>query len=253
MNSYMQKISCLSGFFIISLGLALFFSCTKESNSPTFETGTVTDIDNNVYKTVKIGNQWWMAENLKVRRYNNGDSIANIGNKLNADTWANTSNGTLYVGTLGVLYNGYVINDVRGIAPSGWHIPDDDEWKELEMYLGMSKDEADKVNWRGTTEGNMLKIQGAGPTVWTTPSDVYSVWGTNESGFSAFGCGCVLFNGTLGSPGANYTGFWWTSSELANEAWYRYLDYNKPNVFRFYGPKTYGFSVRCVKDNIITK
>jgi len=229
--------------------MVLFNGCKKEAKTTVLETGIVSDIDSNIYNTVKIGNQWWMAENLKTRRYRNGDSILNIGNKLDSALWNKATAGVYFEGSLGVFYNFYAVADQRNIAPAGWHIPTDDEWKELEIYLGMSQIDADKVNWRGTNEGNKLKIQGAGSTVWTNPTDKYEVWGTNESGFTAIGAGCVMFNGVEGNPGENYTGFWWTASIQGSNAWFRYLDYNKPNVFRFYGPKTYGFSLRCVKDS----
>ena len=233
---------------ILFLLIATMINCGKDDLKPNLETGTVSDIDNHVYQTVKIGNQWWMAENLIVTKYRNGDPIINVGSKLDSAIWNNTKSGEYFMGSLGLLYNWYAIGDPRGIAPEGWHIPSDDEWKELEIYLGMNKEEAAKVNWRGTTEGNKLKIQGEGSTIWTDPTNKYEVWGSNESGFSAIACGCVMFNGVEGYPGANYTGFWWTATEHGNNVWYRYLDYNKANVFRFYGPKTYGFSIRCVKD-----
>jgi uncharacterized protein (TIGR02145 family) len=238
------KMSLLSAFLLIA-------NCSKDIGTPHVETGSVTDIDNHVYKTVKIGKQWWMAENLKVQRYRNGDSIINIGDKLDSVIWSNTKTGIYFNGSLGILYNWFAIGDPRGIAPAGWHIPGDSEWKELEMYLGMSRDEADKVNWRGTDEGNKLKIQGDGSTVWTVPANRYEVWGSNESGFSAIAGGCVMFNGIEGNPGANYAGFWWTSTEQGSDAWYRYLDYDKAEVFRYFGPKTYGFSIRCIKDDSI--
>jgi uncharacterized protein (TIGR02145 family) len=238
------------GVFLIP---ALLSSCKKDTAPSVIEYGSLTDIDSNVYKTVKIGNQWWMAENLKVIRYRNGDTIINVGSRLDSIIWNKTKTGAYYQGSIGLLYNWYAAGDPRNVAPAGWHVPTDDEWKELEMYLGMSKEEADKVNWRGTDEGNKLKIQGVGLTVWTNPTNKYEVWGTNESGFSAIGDGCVMFNGIMGQPGANYAGFWWTVSEQGNEAWYRYLDYNKPNVFRFYGPETYGFSIRCIKDGSTNK
>ena len=244
-------------FFFI---LALADSCNKDSASVTIETGSVTDTDGNVYKTVKIGRQWWMAENLKVKRYRNGDSVFYIGVTLDSAIWNKNKTGAYYIydsrdtashnyngKIFGFLYNWYAISNQKNIAPAGWHVPTDDEWKQLEIYMGMGNDDADKVNWRGTKEGDKLKIQSGG---WTIPTDQYNVWGTNESGFSAIGGGCVMFNGVFGIPGANYEGFWWTASEQDTGAWYRYLDYNKANIFRFYGPKSYGFSVRCVKDDI---
>jgi len=249
---------------IVLFGALFSIGCKKEKKpSSILETGTVTDIDGNTYKTVKIGNRWWMAENLKVKRYNNGDSIIMVKENnfvLDSATWNNLKTGAYciidnseqisqnYQGKMfGYLYNWYTVADSRNLAPVGWHIPSDTEWKELEEYLGMSASEADQINWRGSNEGNKLKIDG-GSKGWNKSSDIYTIWGTNESGFTALGGGCCMYNGIWGNPGTFSTGFWWTSSLNQNEAWYRYLDYNKANVFRYYGPKTYGFSVRCVKN-----
>ena len=262
----------LNTVIILSILFILFFifSCHKDSVT-IIETGSVTDIDGNVYKTVKIGKQWWMAENLKVKRYSNGDTITydSIRSVADSAVWQKSKTGAYcisgdskdtifsnYKGKIfGFLYNWYAVSNPKNIAPAGWHVPADDEWKALEIEVGMNKEEADKVNWRGIDEGNKLKIQYSAEkkTSWTIPVDQYKIYGTNQSGFSALGGGCMMYNGTWGVPGANSTGFWWTASEKDTGAWYRYLDYQKANVFRFYGPKTYGFSIRCVKDNIVNE
>ncbi|MCK4448089.1 MAG: fibrobacter succinogenes major paralogous domain-containing protein, partial [Candidatus Marinimicrobia bacterium] len=129
------------------------------------ETGTVTDIDGNTYQTVKIGDQWWMAENLKVTHYRNGDPIPNVTDNtdwsnLTTGAYCNYDNNASYVTTYGRLYNWYTVNDSRYIAPSGWHVPTDEELKELEMYLGMSQSQADYTGYRGTDEGGKLKETG---------------------------------------------------------------------------------------------
>lgn len=256
------KPAILKQVVIISLiFIVLINACKKETAVIPVEKGTLTDIDGNVYKTVKIGAQWWMAENLKVKKYRNGDTLISlIDNRGNIDTAKldTINTGAYYIydsrdttspnfnsKLFGYLYNWYAIGDPRNLAPAGWHVPSDNEWKDLEMYLGMSKSDADEVNFRGTNEGNKLK-KNAG---WNLAYNQYEVWGTNESGFSAMGGGAIMDNKIWGNPGTYLTGFWWTNSEKDNEAWYRYLDYNKSNVFRFYGPKYYCFSIRCVKDN----
>lgn len=228
----------------ISILLLLNTGCKKETvTNP--ETGTVTDNEGNVYKTIKIGTQVWMAENLKTTTYNDGTPVQLI----DGDTalWRKDTTGAYCVGAYGMLYNWYAINATsHQITPSGWHIPTDAEWKTLEQYIGMSADDADKINWRGTHEGEKLKMTGVDN--WILHDNV---WATNESGFSALAGNCRLFNGKGGEPiGSGYMGFWWSISENTgnNQAWYRYLDYKNANVFRFYGPKTYGFSVRCIKD-----
>jgi len=234
-------------FIIHSILFFLFFiSC---SNSPTSskeitpETGTVTDIDGNVYKTVKIGNQWWMAENLKVTRYRNGDAIYY---ETDNTAWSNLTKGAYCasnndignIATYGLLYNWYAVSDSRNIAPVGWHIPTHEEWKEMEMYLGMSQSETDKTGHRGKDEGNKLKAQ----IGWTNNGN-----GTNESGFTALPGGSRFdYDGTFSGIGS--IGFWWTATLSASTAWFRALDNNHSTIFCSYYDRKYGFSVRCVKD-----
>lgn len=223
-------------------------SCRKEEGLPTHETGTVTDRDGNIYKTVKIGDQWWMAENLKVKTYQNGDSISFCAADGADTSWSSLKTGAYSVlnTTFGYLYNFYAVADSRRIAPAGWHIPSDEEWKVLESYLGMSSSDLDVMNWRGTDQGNQLKIAGGNTTYWINSSDQYSIFGTNSSGFTAIGGACRVFNGSWGDLA--HTAFWWTSTPQGETACYRGLDYNKADVFRYYGSKNYGFSLRCLKD-----
>lgn len=226
-----------------------FTACNEKVTDPVVpKTDSITDIDGNVYKTVKIGSKWWMAENLKVTRFNNGDSITFVPQSMPDSEWSNLKKGAfcIFDEKFGFLYNYYTISDSRKIAPSGWHIPDDNEWKELESALGMSSGDIEKLNWRGNDQGNKLKIVGGDASKWINSSDVYTIYGNNESGFTAFGGSCRIFNGQWGD--LFHTAFWWTSSVNGDEVWYRGLDYNKPNVFRYYGSKNYGFSIRCVKD-----
>lgn len=227
-------------------------SCEKPvTPKPTLETGTMTDQDGNIYKTVKIGNQWWMAENLKVKTYLNGDTI--LLQTTSADWQLNNPayclNGS---NSFGFLYNAYVVNDARKIAPQGWHIPSDEEWKTLEMHLGMSRASADSISWRGGKEGDKLKIEKSSlensTMFWEVgANNQFVVWPNNESGFTALPNACRLQNGSFGL-GPKLTGFWWSSSANNGQNWYRYLDYNKSNIFRFYADNRCGFSVRCVKD-----
>ena len=238
-------ILLLCGIFFINIG-----GCKKTDDSPIIvETGSVTDVELNVYKTIKIGNQWWMVDNLKVKKYRNGLNINMIGQQ-DSLSWVSTNSGAFCLYTEnpnapGLLYNWYAIHDTNKLAPEGWHIPSDEEWKELELYLGLSQDEARKTSWRGTHEGEKLKMTGQ-----ETWSGYQNIWATNESGFSAEAGGCRLFDGRWSTPsGFGYTGFWWTSTEYMSEhAWYRHLDYKNAGIFRSHVIKTYGFSVRCIKD-----
>ncbi|MEI7801219.1 MAG: fibrobacter succinogenes major paralogous domain-containing protein [Bacteroidota bacterium] len=227
--------------------LLLIGSCKPDKNPPVVaqETGTVTDIDGNSYKTIKIGNQWWMAENLKVTKFRNGNIIPDV----TVDTaWQNNTPACcLYQNNTdapGLLYNWFAVTDTENIAPEGWHIPTDEEWKELERYIGMTNGAEEQSGWRGTNEADKLKA--AAPTGW---SPFENVWGSDSVGFTALAGSCRRFDGEWGEPGLFATGFWWTASAYSStEAWFRYLDYKKSNVFRSSSSKNYGYSIRCVKD-----
>ena len=244
-----MKINIQSLLLVIVLTL-LIFSCKKDKEeTPIQETGTVTDVEGNVYKTIKIGDQWWMAENLKCTKYSNGSFIQIVSDNSEWTTTAkgaycNYDNKTDYISTYGRLYNWFAINDSNQLAPQGWHIATDADWKTLERELGMSEAEANTLGWRGTKEAEKLKIES--PLGWT---EVSPVWSNNSSGFTALAGGCRLFNGIWSDPGLFATGFWWTASvHDSNEAWYRYLDKKNSDIFRSHTYKNYGLSVRCVKD-----
>lgn len=249
MKPFNQKLTFRS--FLVLLLITFAFSCKKTDveNPIMNETGSMTDIDGNIYKTVKIGNQWWMAENLAVIHYRNGDLIPEIEDSTG---WVNQTDGAYCTydngaGGLvapGLLYNWNVISNSSIIAPQGWHIPTDAEWKQLEKTLGMSDQEADKLSWRGTDQADKLKSNDQNE--WSTFGDVFS---TNESGFTALAGSCRLFNSDWGDPGLKHTGFWWSASSFgSDQAWYRYLDYKNANVFRSHADNRYGFSIRCIKD-----
>lgn len=210
------------------------------------ESGTVTDIDGNVYHTVKIGNQWWMAENLKVKKYRNGDAIQNV---TDAGTWSglttgahcNYDNSEANAVTYGRLYNWYAVNDSRNIAPEGWHVPSDAEWKQLEMHLGMSQSEADAPGWRGTNEGGKLKEKGTAH--WNSPNTGAS----DDYGFTALPGGYRLDDGNFYVLG-NVAHFWSSTENSTSSAWFRYLYYDSASISRYSLNKQVGFSVRCVRD-----
>lgn len=233
-------------FYIIFLTLLVIqTSCKKEvETTTTIIYDSIVDVEGNTYKTVKIGDQWWMAENLKTRKYRNGVEIRKTQdavqwkNKVPAyckyeDTETNT----------GYLYNFYTVIDSNQLAPTGWHIPTDEDWKKLEKHLGMSYVQTDSISWRGNNEANKLKS--IGYTAWTKYKDV---WPTNESGFTAVAGSCRLPDGRFGYPGLFYTGFWWTSTMDSDSAFYRHLDHKNENIFRYKASFNYGMSVRCVKD-----
>jgi len=195
--------------------------------------GTMTDQDGNVYKTVKIGDQVWMAENLRVTHYRNGDPIPNVTSnwewshlRTGARCAYNNNNGN--VTTYGLLYNWYALTDRRNIAPEGWHVPTDEEWKELERYLGSNA--GGKLKERGTSH-------------WKSPNE----GATNSSGFTALPGGSRNYHGTFYDIGDH--AYFWSSTEYGRDyAWLRHLYYNLSGAYRDDYDKLDGFSVRCVRD-----
>ncbi|MBN2104124.1 fibrobacter succinogenes major paralogous domain-containing protein [bacterium] len=238
----------------ISLLLSLLFTSCDNKNPTESKESTVTDIDGNIYQTVKIGNQWWMAENLRVTHFRDGRSIPNI---TSASSWSTTANGycCIYANadsnlvTYGMLYNWYAVNESRGLAPEGWHVPTDDDWKELEMYLGMNQIQADSTGLRGNNEGGKLKEKGTNH--WHTPN--YGA--KNSCGFSARPGGCrILFGGGVYRHWSfvyiSLRACFWSSTENSTfNAWARYLDYRNSLISRSFTEKTNGYAVRCIKDN----
>ncbi len=229
------QILCLFTFLIlVSCGDA------QQIIQPASSIDIVKDIDGNVYKTVKIGNQWWMAENLKVTHYRNGDEIPNIidDEEWDSETGAccNYNNDTTNVEVYGRLYNWFAQNDSRKISPEGWHIPTDKEWQELVDYLGGDTLAGGKMKSTGTIE--------SGDGQWREPNE----GATNESGFSALPGGYRYSHGVFDSEGITPY-FWSATQNSGGTAWYRYLYHGNTIVYRHdSGWKQAGYSIRCIKD-----
>jgi uncharacterized protein (TIGR02145 family) len=197
--------------------------------------GTVTDIDGNIYQTIKIGNQWWMAENLKVTHYRNGNAISNVTSDAvwleKPSAYCDYDNNPSNSSTYGHLYNWTAVNDSRNIAPSGWHIPSDTEWQILVDYLGGDAIAGGKIKETGTAH-------------WNSPN----AGATNESGFSA------LPGGYRSVEGGEYhnigdIGYFWSSTEQdGSKAWSRFPRNIDSGLSRYGSSKWDGFSIRCVKD-----
>lgn len=212
---------------IMSAFLTLTSSCKK----------TVTDIDGNVYKTVKIGNQLWMAENLKTTRYRNGDLIGtttpatlDISDQTTPKyQWAYAGNEDS-VAIYGRLYTWYTITDSRNICPSEWHVITDAEWTTLANYFGGQ-----------STAGAKLKETGS--SHWINTSTIV----INSSGFTALPGGGRGSKGAFGGIGCY--GAWWSSTE-SNDSTARYWNvyYNSNSLNKTNYHKNSGFSVRCVRD-----
>ena len=155
-------------------------------------------------------------------------------------TEENYNNDEGYVSAYGRLYNWYAIVDNRNLAPEGWSIPGDSDWKQLEMYLGMSQAEADAVGWRGTDEGGKLKE--AGTVHWNPPN----TGATNVSGFTALPGGYRVNNGNFLNIGF-YAYFWSSTENSSYTVWGRLLSSGTSATYRYADSKSAGFSVRCVK------
>jgi uncharacterized protein (TIGR02145 family) len=236
--------------FIPFLLVLVFSSCKKrgctEPNANNYNssaekdngTCTYSDIEGNSYHAKKIGNQLWMTENLKVKTYRNGDIIPQIqdGNQwsvLTTGAWCYYENDP----TKGVLYNWHAVNDPRGLAPEGWHIPSDAEWNTLINYLDPNADGGNNNNTAGG------KMKSTGTQYWQSPNED----ATNESGFSGLPGGRRNFYDAFDNYGSS--GLWWSATEEDTYfAWYRTLGYGNGVVNRVSSSKDMGLSVRCVKD-----
>ena len=218
-------------------GLVLFNTTTNglEIKSSTGWISLKASSDAAFLPTIVIGTQHWMRENLDVVTYRNGDVIPQV---TDASKWAlltsgawcyynnDVANGAIY----GKLYNWYAVNDTRGLAPKGWHVPTDAEWTILTDKLG------------GTVVAGG-KMKSVGTTRWTTPNTS----ATNESGFTGLPGGYRNNNGTFSNVG-NY-GFWWSSSQDVNtNAVYRNLSYDYDSASKSNNDLKLGFSVRCLRD-----
>lgn len=207
----------------------------NSGSGPICGCGTVTDIDENIYTTIVIGDQCWMMENLKVTHYRNGDPIPNVTDwsewsVLTTGAYCEYDNDSANVATYGRLYNWYAVDDSRNIAPEGWHVPTDAEWQTLVDYLGGYDVSGGKMKEAGTAH-------------WIPPN----VGATNESGFTALPGGHRYTDGYFYNLG--YYAIFWSSSESSSySAWYRYLHCQHSAVYRDYDYKYHGFSVRCVRD-----
>ena len=195
---------------------------------------TISDIEGNIYNTVSIGNQIWMASNLSTSRYRNGAYIPYI---LNSKQWASIKSPALsfynhdnnYETNYGKQYNWYAVTDTQGLCPIGWHIPTNDEWTILSDFLG-------GLNLAGG------RMKATGTQYWSFPSN-----GSNSSGFTGLPGGFRNVDGTFGILG--YNGFWWSATEENEQrAINRSIIYTDNLLSAGSSSKNHGFSVRCLKD-----
>jgi uncharacterized protein (TIGR02145 family) len=214
-------------------------TCGADSvHNPAKTYGTMTDQQGNVYKTIVIGTQEWMAENLKTTIYRNGNAIANVtGNNQWADlttgAWCYYNNNSQYDCPYGKLYNWYAVADSRNVCPTGWHVPTDAEWTTLTSFLGGE-----------TVAGGKMKSTGL--QYWFSPNQA----ATNESGFSGLPGGYRYYGGSYSFGSVGSGGDWWSSTQSSSpNAWSRGLGYSSGSAGRYdVGSKRAGFSVRCLRD-----
>ena len=207
------------------------------------------DADGNSYATVKIGDQIWMAENLKTTKFRNGDPISNVTKKSQwdeltikpASAQCAYNNDDYNRNKYGRLYNWYAVNDSRNITPPGWHVPSDGEWTIMTDYLD--------------TNHNIFGPQAkalAATIEWPTYSSIFECISdqlikNNATGFTALPGGFRWEWGEFKSIG--YGGYWWSSTEKdASTAWRRILGFEDRPILRYIFNKGCGISVRCVKD-----
>jgi uncharacterized protein (TIGR02145 family) len=200
--------------------------------NPNLTYGSVSDNDGNTYKTIQIGTQTWMSENLKTTKYNDGTAIQLVEDAV-AWTELTTPGCCWYTNdsvSYGALYNWYTVS--TGIlCPTGWHVPSDAEWTILTTYLGGE-----------SVAGNEQKETGI--IHWQSPN----TGATNESGYTALPGGYRSNDGSFTS--IRRDGYWWSSTESSSvDAYYRVLFYDSGNTDRDDSDKKDGFSVRCLMDN----
>ena len=220
------------------------------SFNPNLTYGSVSDADGNIYRTIQIGDQIWMAENLKTTSYNDGSEIPNVTGYSDwgalitgACRWYNNDAAT-YKNTFGALYNWFTVKTGK-LCPTGWHVPSDEEWIQLEMALGMTKEEADK--WWGEDYGDCMRGTDQGfrmkATVgWIDWEGIYDKV-ANTSGFSALPGGGTDWYGRFQDEGLY--GCWWSSTCGV----IRILSSGDGKIGRIKINVRDGISIRCLKNN----
>ena len=206
----------------------------------------VADFDGNVYSTTVIGNQRWMAENLRSAHYADGDPIPYVPSSnqwvgLATGAWSNYDNDAAYETFYGKLYNWYAVSDARNVCPDGWHVPSEADWETLELALGMPVLELDDTGPRGVQAnvGGQLKAE----VLWDSPN----TGADGSSGFSALPGGDRISNGSY--SGVAQKGSWWSADEISvTQSRQRGMTYQVAGVYRTNSVKELGASIRCVKD-----
>ncbi|HBE41603.1 MAG TPA: hypothetical protein DDW27_10455 [Bacteroidales bacterium] len=225
--------------FLLSI-LIFTCGCKKDDDK------TLTDVDGNNYKTITIGGNVWMAENLRTTKFNDGSAIPLVTDAgqwpgLNSPAYCWFENNASNKNTLGGLYNGYAVKDSRGLCPTGWHVASDQDWIDLELSQGMKQTDAFVTDDRGVDEnvGGHLKAI----TTWDAPNS----GADNSSGFSALGTGYRRPPGEF-EWFRKYSGFYTSSTSNPGYLWMRYLGHDMKGIARYERSLQYAYSIRCIKD-----
>ena len=221
--------------YMVLLVAGILFSLATGCDNKVESPDPVTDIEGNSYKTERIGDQIWMAENLKTSTFSDGIEIPVVPDAIDwnelttpGHCWYDndeTANKEIY----GALYNYYAVNSGK-LCPAGWHVPTRDEWQQLRDDLG------DTI-----TGGGELKEEGT--EHWKTPN----TGAVNSTGFTALPAGIRYFEGTFNSV-TFFTSFWSSTESDINKGWYLSLYYSDAVALINSISKKDGFSVRCLKD-----
>jgi uncharacterized protein (TIGR02145 family) len=232
------QVSCqtLSAAWETSPVASSAFSVARSGSCP----ATLTDVDGNVYSTVQIGTQCWMAENLKTEHYRDGSPIPTglsdgAWSAATTPAFAAYENSAANKAVYGLIYNWYAANAPAGLCPAGWHVPSDDEWTQLTDFLGGTTTAAGQMKTTGTLT--------AGTGLWARPNNGAS----NSSGFSGLPAG---YRGKLGAfTNLSFVSGWWSSTGTPeSKARSRAVTYKRTNTLRPNFGRAYGFSVRCLQD-----
>jgi uncharacterized protein (TIGR02145 family) len=219
-------------------------------HNPNLNYGSLVDQSGITYKTIEIGSQVWMAENLRTTKYRNGDVIPNVLGTLISDytydeewgnlttgAWVHYNNDSQYECPYGKFYNWYAVSDARELCPNGWHVPTYQEWSTLVNYL----DPVSNGGLEISTAGGKMKSTGA--EYWHNPNTD----ATNESGFSGLANGQVSEGGLIMDIGD--FGIWWTSSDIySTNAIIMGIEFNTGNVGKMDNSWNSGYPVRCIKN-----
>jgi uncharacterized protein (TIGR02145 family) len=233
-----SKVSQLATYTYRLLSYNTSGNSTNYSNEVTITAPKIIlDLDGNYYQVVTIGGLSWTKQNLNVSKYRNGDVIPQVTdpaawNKLTTGAWCYLNNDPANGAKYGKLYNWYAVNDKRGLAPNGWHVPSHGEWVSLTNALG-------GVNVAGD------KMKDTGTLYWPSPNNN----ATNSSGFSAVPGGSRDYLGTMDNR--SMIAYWWTSSPISsNSIWTVILNSNRSDCIivgtTASSTERAGFSVRCV-------